>query len=88
MKRKHFSGMLGCKPINGEFQISWKKTSEIKLVIPSKFRRCKDYRRSSYRLCESSEKRIHQNEEYKPMIIESKRKPPNEKSQMLLYLNI
>ena len=71
------------KKVSGKFPLSWKKSFESGVIIPSKDRFCDKCENDI--LCQYCELKIKQVKEFESNLNELKRKAPNEKGQMLPY---
>ena len=80
--KKYFDMQEG-KKVVGTFPLSWKKSFETGVIIPSKTRDCEICKENA--LCEDCNLKTKQVKEFEANLNELKRKPPNEKGQMLPY---
>ena len=79
---KNYFQMQQGEKVIGKFPLSWKKSFESGVIIPSKERNCKKCKDN---LCEDCELKTKQFKEFEANLNEIKRKPPNEFGYMLPY---
>ena len=83
LDNKKYFDMQQFKKIVGTFPLSWKKSFESGVIIPSKTRDCMICKESI--LCEECKLKTKQIKEFEANLNELKRKPANEKGNMLPY---
>ena len=71
------------KKVVGTFPLSWKKSFESGVIIPSKTRNCENCKDNI--LCEDCKLKTKQVKEFEANLNELKRKPPNNFGHMLPY---
>ena len=80
--KKYFEMKEG-KTVSGSFPLSWKKSFEAGVVIPTRDRFCNKC--SDDYICEDCESKTKQYKEFEANLNDLKRRPPNEFGHMLPY---